>query len=97
MPLKKSKLLLFLGAMAISILHVFLSVNVRENPSNPLFWAYIMWHHGMGRKWYIPSNNRCISTVSDNHYLVCEYNEMEEMEDMALRRGNMSKRNSVGA
>lgn len=40
-PLKESKLLLFLGAMAISILHVFLSVNVRENPSNPLFWAYI--------------------------------------------------------
>lgn len=40
-PLKESNLLLFLGAMAISILHVFVSINVRENPSNPLFWAYI--------------------------------------------------------
>lgn len=41
-PLKKSNLLLFLEAIAISILHVFASVNVRENPSNPLFWAYII-------------------------------------------------------
>ncbi len=39
--LKNRRINLFCSAVFISVFHVMLSIAVRENPANPLFWAYL--------------------------------------------------------